>query len=90
HVPFLESLAQNIQCIHLIAFVHSAKMFNNLVLIAGKHGLTCMEDRIAAFADHFKAEELHSASPKIEAPFLVAEKNLSALPAVDAAMLSVF
>jgi hypothetical protein len=52
--------------------------------------LTCMEDRIATFADHFKAEELHSAGAKIEAPFLVAEKNLSALPAVDAAMLSVF
>jgi hypothetical protein len=65
-------------------------MFNNLVLIAGKHGLTCMEDRIATFADHFKAQELHSASPKIEPPFLVAEKNLSAVPAVDAATLSVF
>jgi hypothetical protein len=49
-----------------------------------------MEDRIASFAGHFEAEELHGASPKVKAPLFMAEKNLSALPTVDAPMFSVF
>jgi hypothetical protein len=45
--------------------------------------------RISALADHSKADELQRFTEG-QMPFLAAEKNLSALLAADAAMLSLF
>jgi hypothetical protein len=88
--PFFESFTEDLHRGDLITFVHPAKMLNYLVLIAREHCAPCMEDRIALLADHFKAVELDSGSLSIEPPFLMAEKNLAALSAVDAAMSSLF
>jgi hypothetical protein len=43
-IPLVESFAENIQRVYLIAFVHSAKMFNYVFLVASDDGATRMED----------------------------------------------